>query len=86
MASHRVIIGLSALCFQQHDFHMSAPFILNMADCHQGTELDCIEAQRRPIIAATASGAVEFERWKSSITDFASHSLDLLLLSFVLLP
>ena len=77
---------LSALCFQQLVFHMSAPLILNMADCHQGIELDCIEAHRRPITAATASGAVEFERWKLSITDFASHSLDLLLLSFVLLP
>ena len=71
---------------------MSAPFVHKMAYCHQGMELDCIEAHRRPIKiycsfkAATASGAVEFEKWKLSSTDFETHSLDLLLLSFVLPP
>jgi hypothetical protein len=66
--------------------HMSAPFIHEMAYCHQRIELDCIEAHRRPIQAATASGAVEYEQWRLSSTDVETHSLDLLLLSFVLLP
>ena len=40
---------------------MTAPFMHEIAYCHQGVELDCVEARRRSIKAATASGAVVFE-------------------------